>query len=30
MLCTSGIVLKNVLTRQHETRGDHLEDNFFN
>ena len=30
MLCTSGIVLKNVLTRQPETRGDHLEDNFSN
>ena len=28
MLCTSEIVLKNVLTGLHETRGDHVEDNF--
>ena len=30
MLCTSEIVLKNVLTGLHETRGHHLEDNFSN
>ena len=30
MLCTSEIVLNNVLTGLHETRGDHLEDNFSN
>ena len=30
MLYTSEIVLKNVLTGQHETRGDPLEDNFSN
>ena len=30
MLCTSEIVLKNVLTGLHETRGDHLEDNVSN
>ena len=30
MLCTSEIVLKTVLTGIHETRGDHLEDNFSN
>ena len=30
MLCASEIVLKNVLTGLHETRGDHLEDNFCN
>ena len=30
MLCTCEIVLKNVLTGLHETRGDHLEGNFSN
>ena len=30
MLCTSEIVVKNVRTGLHETRGDHLEDNFSN
>ena len=29
-LCKSEIVLKNVITGLHETRGDHLEDNFSN
>ena len=30
MLCTSEIVLKNVLIGLHETRGSHLEDTFSN
>ena len=30
MLSTIEIVLKNVLTGLHETRGDHLEDNLSN
>ena len=30
MLCTSEIVLKNVLIGLHETRGNHLEDSFSN
>ena len=30
MLCTNEIVLKSVLTGLHETRGDHLENNFSN